>query len=291
MAQCIKRLQQQSHKAKYPIFFDIQPLINFAFSSVSKIMLVDRVILQLRLTTLMRSSDIANVTWGLYTFDKAMYIKTVNKMGHTTTFNVTGKTLKSIMQYMCQHINYPAPYLIRDSKEPHRCLTAERIAKRTLNIMEAQGIDTEIFKAHSMRGATATHLMKSGTSQDLVQTRGGWSSSATLDQYNNRMHQLEDWEQRGGGCTAQANELDAHGLINPLCSKEKCPSCNCEMKNEASYKCQKCGEKSHVRCMSTQGVINRQTAYNTHCYTCQLTQGWKGDLIIDFMGVCDGVMS
>ena len=54
-----------------------------------------------------------------------MYIKTVNKMGHTTTFNVTGKTLKSIMQYMCQHINYPAPYLIRDAKEPHRCLTAE----------------------------------------------------------------------------------------------------------------------------------------------------------------------
>ena len=138
-----------------------------------------------------------------------MFMKTVNKMRHATTFNVTGKTLKSIMEYMCQHIKCPAPYLTRDTKEPHRCLTAERIAKRALHIIQAQVIDTEIFKAHSMRGATATHLMKSGTTQDLVQTRGGWSSSATLDQYYNRMHQLEDWEQRvQGGNAHRRHSLD-----------------------------------------------------------------------------------
>ena len=155
------------------------------------------------------------MAWGLSTFDKAMYIKTVNNMGHATIFNVTDQTIKSIMQHMCQHINHPAPYLIRDSKEPHRCLTAERIAKRTLNIMEAQGIDTKIFKAHSMRGATATHLMKSGTSQDLVQTRGGLSSSATLDQYYSRMHQLEDWEQRVQGENAhRRHSLDCAVLLD-----------------------------------------------------------------------------
>ena len=60
--------------------------------------------------------------------------------------------------------------------------------------MDQVGIQTKHFKAHSLRGAAATHLLKNKIPQDLIQARGHWSSSVTLDKYYNRLHQTKNWE-------------------------------------------------------------------------------------------------
>ena len=54
-------------------------------------------------------------------------------------------------------------------------------------------IDTQVFKTHSLRGATATHLLVKGVATDLVQARGQWASNMTMDLYYSGLHQHQDW--------------------------------------------------------------------------------------------------
>ena len=60
--------------------------------------------------------------------------------------------------------------------------------------MTQLGIPTEAFKAHSLRGATATHLMLNGMEPQWVQSREGWQSPETMQMYYQRIHQQQDWE-------------------------------------------------------------------------------------------------
>ena len=107
------------------------------------------------------------------------------------------------------------PLVIRHTGEPALCLGSERIAKRLMHIMEEVGIDTSIFKAHSLRGATATHLLKKGVSQDLVQGRGHWASRITLDQYYSRLHQHKNWQAFLLGENAGGRQSAACAMLPP----------------------------------------------------------------------------
>ena len=125
--------------------------------------------------------------------------------------------------------------------------------------MQKAGIQTDIFKAHSLRGATATHLLRQGVSMDLIQGRGQWASKQTLDQYYARLHQHQEWQHlllgepdeawQSASCAvfppknpklkpttegekrgfeeesnAQAAELYAQGVLRPLFDTKICPS-------------------------------------------------------------------
>ena len=72
-----------------------------------------------------------------------------------------------------RHRKCPAPHMFRYLKDPACCLGSERIAKRVLACMEAGGVNRQVFKAHCLRGATATHLLKLGVQADVVRARGG----------------------------------------------------------------------------------------------------------------------
>ena len=54
--------------------------------------------------------------------------------------------------------------------------------------MTQLGIPTEAFKAHSPRGATATHFMLNGMEPQWAQSRGGRQSPETMQMYYNRIH-------------------------------------------------------------------------------------------------------
>ena len=71
---------------------------------------------------------------------------------------------------------------------------AQRIAKRKLEVIGRVGIDTIIFKAHSLQGATATAMMEKGVPKDHVQARGGFWIGETLDEYYARLQQGVPWE-------------------------------------------------------------------------------------------------
>ena len=199
----------------------------------------------------MRSVDAANIVWALYHHEEQYYIRTTDKKGQLLTFNVQGVTLTTLIHYIFHYLEYPAMFLFRYTAEPHKCLGSDRLAKRAMNIMTSLGIDTTVYKSHSLRGATATHLLSTGTPHGMVQARGSWASSQTLDMYYNRLHQKQNWEEllgghaaagiasasavpplpvsqpkpteegerretQGGGGTAQADALIAHGVLRPL---------------------------------------------------------------------------
>ena len=177
---------------------------------------------------------------------------------------------------------------------------AQRIAKRTLEVMGRVGIDTKIFKAHSLRGATATAMMEKGMPKDYVQARGGWRSSATLDENYARLHQGVQGERvllggngnggmsnsaspvsttppnrrcrrksKGWGVEnkreAQVGILAARGVLRPLHSPTKCAACRLSAVTEAAYKCFSCESWGHVRCL---GLIPSPTGRHDRDIRC-----------------------
>ena len=156
--------------------------------------LLDRLLLQLRLTTLMRWVDVFNIVWGLFEHRNRFYIHTTNKTGTLATFSVEAQTLQSLLVYLENHLDYPNTTLIRYLNSPAKRMGSERIAKIVKETMTQLGFPTEAFKANSLRGARATHLMLNGMETPKAQSCGGCQSLETMQMYYNRIHQHQDWE-------------------------------------------------------------------------------------------------
>ena len=297
----LKKLEVSKKKARYPIFYKIDALIKTAFGTPAAADL-DTLILRLRLSTMMRSVDMGHIVWGIFEQDNTFFLKTTDKMGRPTTFSITGLTLTAVRTYLYQYLERPAPFLLRYATDGRFCIGAERIAKRLLAIMARHGINTQVFKAHSLRGATATHLMRVGAPRHEVQARGGWSSSQTLDTYYLRLHQEQNWERRlqgeiaraglvcrsaapttvpeleptqegeGEGTeegAAQDTQLAALGLLRPLYDQRVCHECRGTFHHESTFRCTRCARIVHVRCLQV-SISNRygQHAYSTKCTGC-----------------------
>jgi hypothetical protein len=58
--------------------------------------LLDQLITQLRLVTLMRSGDVASIMWGLLRFQDTYFIRTTDKSGRQRVFNSGGACLLSV---------------------------------------------------------------------------------------------------------------------------------------------------------------------------------------------------
>jgi len=59
--------------------------------------------------------------------------------------------------------------------------------------MAEAGIDKAEWKAHSLRGAAATHFMAKRVPGAVVQAQAGWESVATMASHYARQHQLIPW--------------------------------------------------------------------------------------------------
>ncbi len=75
----MRRIGRQAKRAKYPVFYKVGPLVQRAFheadlANLAMGDLVDRLILQLRLTTLARSGDLASTVWALFQQDGQFFI-------------------------------------------------------------------------------------------------------------------------------------------------------------------------------------------------------------------------
>jgi hypothetical protein len=113
--QCIKRISQQAKQPKYPLFYSIHPLVEWAFQPGEPFDM-SRFIVQLRLTTLMRSCDVANITWALFVSDGKYFIRTVDKKGAPLLFSVAGSVLRHVIQHLHAHLLFPNPRLIRSRR-------------------------------------------------------------------------------------------------------------------------------------------------------------------------------
>ena len=251
-----------------------------------------------------------NVVWALFTMDSRHFIKSTDKKGQPIVHKVEGQTLTTIIDYLFLHRHNPGLTMLRHQKTPHLTFTSQRIAKLTLEAMKKVGINTDHYKSHSLRGATATHLLKEGVPHALVQARGHWQTTATLDKYYARLHQIKDWtaliqgkiettgtqqplpclqtkspktlstkEEKSLGdefaSKAKIVELTALGVLRPLEDTTPCPTCACPMQNEAAYTCQTCNKLYHLRCMATSDCTQppKDQQYPQHCFLCQLKMG------------------
>ena len=256
---------------------------------------------------MMRSADVANVTWAIFHLDphekwqpdQKPFICTRAKGGTRRQFSVAEDTARTLVRYVWEHRAHPAPFLTRYVREPAQCLGSERIAKRCLGVLKAIGVDVAVFKSHSLRGATATHLATRGVPLPWFQGRGGWSSLGTLQQHYNRLHQMQNWqeflagtsgetarERHSADCVAlastssqaiptkegrsredekqsatQAANLIARGVLRYLHARHTCPACTCPVKWEAAYRCQILHQ---VRCLSQAILLTSSSAIPTH---------------------------
>eukprot|EP01012_Entosiphon_sulcatum_P030931 TRINITY_DN3850_c0_g1_i15.p2 TRINITY_DN3850_c0_g1~~TRINITY_DN3850_c0_g1_i15.p2 ORF type:complete len:215 (+),score=23.17 TRINITY_DN3850_c0_g1_i15:739-1383(+) len=88
----------------------------------------------------------------------------------------------------------PPPMRLICKLESSTQLGRERISKLALEHMKRSGIDTGKYKAHSLRGATATTMLALGVPMHVVQARGGWASEANFNFHYARMHQRVDFD-------------------------------------------------------------------------------------------------
>jgi hypothetical protein len=103
----------------------------------------------------------------------------------------------------------PGEYTFRHAQDASRCLGAERIAKTVLEAMQTLGIDTAFFKAHALRGASASTALSNGVLPFMVQGRGGWRSAESFNQFYARAHQDISWEKVVYGATGAPGPVDA----------------------------------------------------------------------------------
>ena len=107
---------------------------------------------------------------------------------------LSGRPLQLFMVDLALVSGVPAPFLLHYHNDLHRCLGAEAVAKVVLTLMTDCGIDTRLFKAHSVRGASATALLAAGVDQTLPRQRGGWTDSRAFDVHYARLHQHVAWD-------------------------------------------------------------------------------------------------
>lgn len=73
-----------------------------------------------------------------------------------------------------------------DVNYPYKPLTSQRIAKIVLEVMKLAGINTSIYKTHSIRSATASKAIESGLSVDEVMKKGRWKSRGVFQRFYDR---------------------------------------------------------------------------------------------------------
>ena len=115
----LRRARAASKKARHPVFFKVDRLIRMAFSE-GEGSERDRLVLQLRLTTLMRSVDLKNLVWGIFHADGKWFLRTVSKTGAPLVFSVTGETLGPCTRYMQKHADQPAEIFSGTKQSPGR---------------------------------------------------------------------------------------------------------------------------------------------------------------------------
>jgi hypothetical protein len=118
-----------TQRPKYPVFYKVGPLVENAFDDVELPNLgmgdlVDRLILQLRLTTLARSGDLQRVVWGLFQQDGQFFLRFTDKNAALQTASVQPVTVATIRKYMSRHLYHPGEFSIRGVSEPSRPMAA-----------------------------------------------------------------------------------------------------------------------------------------------------------------------
>ena len=76
----------------------------------------------------------------------------------------------------------PAPLFLSYGK-PHKPVTSQRIAHWIKDSFKKAGVDTSTFKAHSVRGASASAAVSGGLNITDVLKTADWSGESTFKEF------------------------------------------------------------------------------------------------------------
>lgn len=84
-----------------------------------------------------------------------------------------------------------ADRLLLSHVKPHRPVTAERIAHWLKEVMSKAGVDTSVFKAHSVRGASTSAAKDRGMPMQDILATADWSKESTFRRFYYRPQNSE----------------------------------------------------------------------------------------------------
>jgi len=77
-------------------------------------------------------------------------------------------------------------FLFLGLRPPHRSIGASSVSRWLKLTLEKAGIDTEVYTAHSTRGAAASRAANAGLSVESILKAGSWSSESTFTRFYRR---------------------------------------------------------------------------------------------------------
>ena len=81
----------------------------------------------------------------------------------------------------------------RSSKSPHSEICDDTVSGACKLMMKIGGINTEVYTAGSIRGATATTFLRLGVDVNKIMDRGDWLDAMVFQTYYNRSGRKVDW--------------------------------------------------------------------------------------------------
>lgn len=193
-------------KAKYDITYDISPFFTFIreeLQDTSKLLDVRlRLILLLKILCLRRTADIAAILWSSVDLIQLSFKQTHTKSQKqdqqiTPPIHFEAneedprlclvKAFKDYMEAFKDHVDQNGENLllmraVKEDKEISKATIGNLVSKA----MEHVGIDTKIYKPHSLRMAAASWMLEKGMAPQNVMKIGGWTSSAVFVKFYHR---------------------------------------------------------------------------------------------------------
>jgi arginine repressor len=68
-------------------------------------------------------------------------------------------------------------------KRPHKPITSATVSRWLKEVIRLAGVKEEIFKGHSVRGASTSAAKRAGLSIDTIMSMADWTNSATFNKF------------------------------------------------------------------------------------------------------------
>jgi integrase len=196
-------------KAKYQEAYDIRPVLSYIKTHLlgeGKAEVRLRLILLLRICCLRRSSDVAVILWDSVDLERCSFKQLWSK-AQKGNKRITGpisfepneedpglcvrEAFRQYLELFKNNISEEEvnPVLIRDLKgrKPIQKVT---ISNLVLGVLKKSGIDTSVYKSHSLRMSAASAMIDNGLSVEHVMKIGEWSSTGVFLKFYHRAKRL-----------------------------------------------------------------------------------------------------
>jgi hypothetical protein len=198
---------QNPPRPKYSVTWDPSQVIDFISSlgendSLSLSVLSGKAATLIALATLMRVSEIAAIEFKSVIFSQSGVKfslgspRKAQRRGPLQTFSLSGcpdpivcpvKTLKEYIERTNEfRTETNCNRLLVAVIPPHKPVSSNTVSRWIRSVLNSAGVDTDVFGAHSTRGAAASKAAVNGLSIEAILRAGSWAHESTFRRFYNR---------------------------------------------------------------------------------------------------------